>query len=201
MGEDLAASPPALDDDPAGGVVLSYRGRVQSVESFRLEVDQPVEGGLRVLWACDGSQSSSHPAEFLSRLTLPVESTGRVITVVNWFSEWPIWLFDEEHHPDAEEIVHTSRTQREAEQESTSTDMQRYCTELPEPFRSSEPIVAVGNPAEEILKAVETEDINIVILAPRGLGPAGRLLLGSTSENVLTHAHCSVLLVPQHERM
>jgi nucleotide-binding universal stress UspA family protein len=42
---------------------------------------------------------------------------------------------------------------------------------------------------------VEHSGTDLVVLGARGLGGVRRLLLGSVSEAVLTHAACSVLIV------
>jgi nucleotide-binding universal stress UspA family protein len=56
--------------------------------------------------------------------------------------------------------------------------------------------VAVGNPGDEILKAVKRRRADLVVLGTRGSGSATRLLLGSTAERVLRRANVPVLAVP-----
>jgi len=56
--------------------------------------------------------------------------------------------------------------------------------------------LAVGDPAEEILKAAERHRAGLVVLGVRGIGRAARLLLGSTAEAVLRRARVPVLAVP-----
>jgi len=56
--------------------------------------------------------------------------------------------------------------------------------------------VAVGNPEEEILKAVKRRRADLIVLGTRGSGNTKRLLLGSTAEGVLRHARVPVLAVP-----
>jgi nucleotide-binding universal stress UspA family protein len=58
-----------------------------------------------------------------------------------------------------------------------------------------ETAVLRGAPAEIIVRDVERSDTDLVIVGARGLGPLKRLLLGSVSEAVLTHAGSSVLTV------
>jgi nucleotide-binding universal stress UspA family protein len=66
---------------------------------------------------------------------------------------------------------------------------------LPSCFTNEELILAEGRPAEEILKQVRERAIDLVVLGSRGSGSLKRLLLGSTSEQVLREAPCSVLIV------
>jgi nucleotide-binding universal stress UspA family protein len=55
--------------------------------------------------------------------------------------------------------------------------------------------VVSGAPADMIVRDIERSGTDVVVLGARGLGGVRRLLLGSVSEAVLTHAACSVLIV------
>ena len=46
-----------------------------------------------------------------------------------------------------------------------------------------------------IVRDIERSQTDLVVLGARGRGGIRRLLLGSVSEAVLTHASCSVLIV------
>lgn len=52
-----------------------------------------------------------------------------------------------------------------------------------------------GDPADEICNEAEQEKIETIIMGCRGQGAVSRFLFGSVSSKVLTHAHCSVLIV------
>lgn len=53
----------------------------------------------------------------------------------------------------------------------------------------------IGSPASKIIEIAEQEKADLIVLGSRGLGGVGRFLLGSVSDRVLHHAHCSVLIV------
>ena len=55
--------------------------------------------------------------------------------------------------------------------------------------------VVVGDPAGELVAA--TEDLDLLVLGSRRWGPVHRLALGSTSERVIRHAACPVLVPPR----
>ena len=55
--------------------------------------------------------------------------------------------------------------------------------------------VAMGHPNSEILRIAEEIGADLVVVGSRGLGPLRRALMGSVSETVVGHAHCSVLVV------
>jgi len=53
----------------------------------------------------------------------------------------------------------------------------------------------VSSTVDEIVKSAEKEKADLIVMGTRGLGGFKRLLLGSVSSGVVTHAHCSVLVV------
>ena len=57
------------------------------------------------------------------------------------------------------------------------------------------PMIAEGLPGEEIVKAIKTLRIDLVVMGNQGLSNVQRFFLGGVSEYVLTNAACSVLIV------
>jgi nucleotide-binding universal stress UspA family protein len=59
----------------------------------------------------------------------------------------------------------------------------------------------VGGPDAEIVKLAEELRAGLIVLGSRGLGPLRSALMGSVSDSVVRHAHCSVLVVrPEEEQ-
>ncbi len=56
-------------------------------------------------------------------------------------------------------------------------------------------VLREGHPSEEILRFLEGEHADLVVMGSRGRSPVGRLLLGSVSDAVVHHARCAVLIV------
>ena len=52
----------------------------------------------------------------------------------------------------------------------------------------------MGPPADAVLDVAEEVGAGLVLVGARGLGPVGRILLGSVSEGVVHHARCPVLV-------
>jgi nucleotide-binding universal stress UspA family protein len=51
-----------------------------------------------------------------------------------------------------------------------------------------------GSPAEAIIEVASTRESDLIIVGSRGLGRIGGAVLGSTSQKVVAHAPCPVLI-------
>jgi nucleotide-binding universal stress UspA family protein len=61
-------------------------------------------------------------------------------------------------------------------------------------------ILASGiSPADEIVKVAKSENADLIVVGSRGLAGKGKYFLGSTASQVVTHSHCSVLVVKTPE--
>jgi nucleotide-binding universal stress UspA family protein len=60
---------------------------------------------------------------------------------------------------------------------------------------SIEPHLLQGSPVDAILDLCEELRPGLLVMGSRGLGPVGRLLVGSVSEGVVHHARCPVLVL------
>ena len=52
-----------------------------------------------------------------------------------------------------------------------------------------------GEPAEAIVDAARSEQVDLVVVGSHGRGGVGRFFIGSVSDHVVRHAHCPVLVV------
>jgi len=55
--------------------------------------------------------------------------------------------------------------------------------------------IAVGHPAEQIIRRAESGNFGLVLLGHRGTSMFEKLIMGSISERVLKYAHCPVMIV------
>jgi nucleotide-binding universal stress UspA family protein len=58
-----------------------------------------------------------------------------------------------------------------------------------------ETAIAVGHPMKQIEHRAETEHVDQIVLGRRGVARFERMIVGSTSENVVRYARCSVMVV------
>jgi nucleotide-binding universal stress UspA family protein len=56
-------------------------------------------------------------------------------------------------------------------------------------------VLTLGDPKDAVLALATEHNVNIIFIGPRGLGVLDRLLIGSFSNYILSHAECPVLLV------
>jgi nucleotide-binding universal stress UspA family protein len=70
--------------------------------------------------------------------------------------------------------------------------------QLPKIVKLAETEVACGSPVENIVKKVTEENVDLVVVSARKLGLIGRLT-GSTTEGLLNHCPCSLLVLHQKD--
>ena len=56
-------------------------------------------------------------------------------------------------------------------------------------------VLLEGDPVDQVVAYCEREAVDLLVVGSRGLSSAGRFFLGSVSDGILHHAHCSVLVV------
>jgi nucleotide-binding universal stress UspA family protein len=61
-------------------------------------------------------------------------------------------------------------------------------------------VMASGKPSAEIVKFAADESADLIVVGSSGMGPIGRLLVGSTAEAVVRHATIPVLVVREPHR-
>jgi nucleotide-binding universal stress UspA family protein len=73
--------------------------------------------------------------------------------------------------------------------------MLRYASRRIEALGGVEPHVAAGVPAEELTAYSDT--VELLVMGSRGYGPLGRMVHGSTAQNLARTAHCPLLVMPR----
>ncbi|MBL8099903.1 MAG: universal stress protein [Anaerolineales bacterium] len=136
----------------------------------------------RILLAVDGSEHALHAtkkAAELARVMKPKEL--RVVVV---YDPIPIYL--------GEPNMQIAITSRKGEAESILEKAIAEIGEVPCEVQSG---ILEGEPAEAIIEVSNTRKSDLIIMGSRGLGRLAGLVLGSTSQKVVAHAPCPVLIV------
>ncbi|MBT3391351.1 MAG: universal stress protein [Chloroflexi bacterium] len=61
-------------------------------------------------------------------------------------------------------------------------------------------LVTGSRPAETIVSVMDSEDVDVLMMATHGRGGLDRLFMGSTAERIIQHTERPVFLLPIHER-
>ena len=167
----------------------------------RAEQPRPDHPGARVLLACEDAKQGECPAEFLHGFTWPEKSSCQVVSVVQslFAGRVPEWLEQQARSPDVEEMVQAWAREHDEEIRLAQERMDAYLPQLPAGLADRRATVAEGEPAEVILSKIKEQAADLVVVGVHHKNWLATTLLGSTSEAVLNHAHCSVLVVPHGE--
>ncbi len=139
---------------------------------------------MRVLLATDGSKHAEHAANLLARLphSQPLELTILAVT--------PLMDF----HGSIEVVEWMKRSQ-----ESDKQKVADACRRIARLFEGADcrlqTVVVDGHPGSTIVAQAVTLKSELVVLGAMGASMLERMMLGSTSDFVATHAPCSVLVV------
>ncbi len=157
--------------------------------------------GLNVLWAFEKPELGRSAAELLARFTWPEGTNFHALCIVPsiFAGKIPDWLEQQARSPDVEAMVQAWAREHDAELRASRTQVEAFVRGLPAPLATCQPIIAEGEPAREILATIQKENIDLVVVGSQHKRSVATLILGSTSEAVLNHAGCSVLIVPYRE--
>lgn len=136
----------------------------------------------RILLAVDGSDHALHAAKMAGELARNMSAESLRIVVA--FSHIPSYLGEpnmqiaiDSRMKEADEILQASLN-------AVGKIPGEIHTELIE-----------GSPAEAIIDVAETRHSDVIVMGSRGISTLAGLLLGSTSQKVVSHAPCPVLIV------
>jgi len=135
-----------------------------------------------ILVAYDGSEASVHAMAFAVELARAFSSSVHVLAVVR--------------PPEFGGMVETEAVieqSRHHHQNMLRTVQARYAHE---PFKTHVHI-AVGHPAEQIVRFGEAHDIDHIVVGHRGHTLFERWLIGSVARQVMAYAHCAVTVIRQ----
>ena len=139
---------------------------------------------MRILIALDDSPYSMRALEFVTRMRWPAGSRTIVVSVIP-----PPIAAVAVGPPVAEDTV-----RRQAEE--VVADAERRLRDV---GFAAEGRVAEGDPREALVQAARVERADLLVMGSHGRTGIAKLMLGSVSSHVVTHAACSVLVVKQDD--
>jgi nucleotide-binding universal stress UspA family protein len=154
------------------------------------------DGTFRVLAAYDGSDFGEKIAAIAGQLSWPDSTRGWALTVVPpmFHHQLPAWMKPVQRDPDVQAMAEAWQKEFDQQLAQAVDELKRFQQTLPASFVGTEPIVAQGHPAEQVLATIARQKIDLAIVGSRGQGAVERLLVGSTSARVVNEANCSVLV-------
>jgi nucleotide-binding universal stress UspA family protein len=140
-----------------------------------------------ILVGIDGSDHASRALEWAMKMAAALQVPLTVLAVHQVaFSHWtgnPI-------------VLPEDRTAQEAARRAAEKAVAEAADRLGRPGPASVTVLAVSGsaPARELIEA--SRDADLLVVGARGGGGFASLMMGSTSSQVVHHAHCPVAVMP-----
>jgi nucleotide-binding universal stress UspA family protein len=142
----------------------------------------------KILWPTDFSENAAKALSYVTSLSEKYQSEVHVLYVLEPFAPGGAWYGEF----DQSEIEKMQNLERERAEKRLSEICESYLDGCPLYIKHT----AIGDPASEILKLVEKEAPDLIVMASRG--QKGRFAFGSVAEKVVKHSPVPVLAVPAH---
>ena len=174
-----------------GHAFKTYVDRVLPPENDT-EENQPIEkGGIsmevkKILWPTDFSNSAEKALPYVTSLTQKYQAEIHVLYVIEDIAHHKSWYgdFDRSHVDKLMEWADKSAGKR----------LEQVC----EKYLDGCPLyikhISVGDPAQEILKLIDSEKVDMVVMASHG--EKGHYRFGSVTEKVVKNSPIPVTTIP-----
>jgi nucleotide-binding universal stress UspA family protein len=136
----------------------------------------------KILLAVDGSDHALHAARMAAEMARGMKP--KELRIVVAYDTIPMYL--------GEPNMQLAIDSRKTEAEEILNMAIKEIGSIPGEIHTE---VIEGSPAEAIIDVANTRKSDIIIMGSRGLGRLAGLVLGSTSQKVVAHATCPVLIV------
>jgi nucleotide-binding universal stress UspA family protein len=136
----------------------------------------------RILLAVDGSDHALHAARVAAELARAMKS--QQLRIVVCFDSIPSYL----GQPNLQRVVDN----RVMEAQEILEKAVEAVSEIPGEIHTE---LIEDDPAEAILEVAQTRQSDVIVMGSRGLSRIAGIVLGSTSQKVVSHAPCPVMIV------
>jgi len=144
---------------------------------------RPLIFSARILVATDGSEEATLAAMTAADLAQRAYSELHVVSVAAAYSS-----YYDNHNPG---LVENLRQQAQDVLDDQVKKIEQSGGEVTRQHVR----VSQQHPSDEIVRVAEETGADLVVMGGRGLGGIRRAVMGSVSDSVVRHAHCSVLVV------
>ena len=145
----------------------------------------------RILFPIDFTDNSSRIIPYVLSVSEKYDAAIYLLHVVEDFSQWGGYDISDLRMGRYQEF------QEEAFKGAEKT-LERVCEEQLQGCPNSQKRVLTGDPAKEILKFIESEEIDMVIMGTHGRKGLEHVFFGSVAENVLRRSPVPVLVINPH---
>ena len=141
---------------------------------------------MKILIALDSSSHSERALEFVARMRWPAGSRVIVISVLQPVASALTGAYE----PGVIQAVDLGALRQELETLVAAAERT-----LREAGISTEGRVLAGEPRETLVQLAQSERADLIVVGSHGRSGIAKMMLGSVSSHVVTHAPCSVLVV------
>jgi nucleotide-binding universal stress UspA family protein len=140
----------------------------------------------KILWATDLSENARQALPYVSSLSETYQTEVHVLYVMEEMGPFGAWYGDF----DQSQLEKLQSLEKKKAEEVLDEICNTHLESCPLYIRHT----ALGDPASEILKLIDKEKPDIVVLTTQGR--KGRFQFGSVAEKVVKHSSVPVLTVP-----
>ena len=140
----------------------------------------------KILWPTDFSPNAEKALDYVNSLSQNYQTEVHVVYVIPELADHPPWYgeFDSSH------IQKIQEWEKKTAEKRLNEVCENYLNGCPLYIKH----IASGDPAEEILKLVEQEKIDMVVMASHGR--KGHFHFGSVAEKVVKESPVPVVTIP-----
>ncbi len=146
---------------------------------------------MKVLFATDGTKHSAAALAMAQKLALGEGDEIHVVSVVDMAVPMAVDIYGG-YLPDTTELEKVAK-------DSAARILEEATKALSETFAGSgvkiTSDIEFGSPDSRIVETAEERGSDLIVIGSHGYNRWERLLLGSVSNSVVHHAHCSVMVV------
>ncbi len=144
---------------------------------------------MKVILATDGTEYGEAAAAMLGKFALKSGDEVRIISVVDMAMPLGVDIYGG-YVPDTSALEQAARSNAEKVVDASAAKLRGVFNDV-----EITTDVLFGSPDSRIVETAEEIGADMIVIGSHGYKRWERLLLGSVSNSVVHHAHCSVLVV------